>query len=102
MRTPSPRIEPDREQFAFAGTGEVYSFTILQEPPATFEEQAPYVLALVRLDEGPLILAQLTDLDGPVEIGDRVEMVTRRLASEGSRGMIIYGYKFRKMLLRAE
>jgi hypothetical protein len=102
MRTPSPLIEPGREQFAFAGTGEVYSFTILQEPPATFAEQAPYVLALVRLDEGPLILAQLTDLDGAVEIGDRVEMVTRKLATEGQRGIIIYGYKFRKILPRTK
>lgn len=89
------------ERFTFAGTGEVYSFTTLQEPPEGFEEQAPYTLALIKLDEGPLITAQLTDLDGPVAIGDRVEMVTRKLSTEGSKGMIIYGYKFRKVLERS-
>lgn len=95
------QVELQHERFTFAGTGEVFSFTTLQEPPEGFEDQAPYVLALVKLDEGPLITAQLTDLDGPVEIGDRVEMVTRRLTTEGGKGMIVYGYKFRKVLPRA-
>jgi uncharacterized protein len=96
-------VELQREQFTFAGTGEVYSFTMLQETPEGFDEQAPYTLALVKLDEGPLITAQLTDLDDGeiIAIGDRVEMVTRKLTTEGARGMIVYGYKFRKMLPRA-
>lgn len=88
------------ERFTFAGTGEIYSFTTVQEAPEGFESQAPYVLALVKLDEGPLITAQITDLDEPPVIGDRVEMVTRKLTTEGTRGMIVYGYKFRKILPR--
>lgn len=86
------------ERFTFSGTGEIYSFTTLQEPPEDFEEQAPYILALVKLDEGPIVLAQVTDLEGMPQIGDRVEMVTRKLTTEGERGMIVYGYKFRKMI----
>ncbi|MBZ0284866.1 MAG: OB-fold domain-containing protein [Anaerolineae bacterium] len=95
------QVEVQREQFTFAGTGEVYSFTTVQETPEGFDDQAPYMLALIKLDEGPLITAQLTDVDGEVTIGDRVEMVTRKLTAEGARGMIVYGYKFRKVLLRA-
>lgn len=96
------QIAQEHERFAFAGTGELYSFTTLQEPPAGFEGQAPYTLALVKLDEGPMITAQLTDLDDTPAIGDRVEMVTRKLTTEdGGRGMIVYGYKFRKVLARA-
>lgn len=94
----SKQAEMQPERFTFAGTGEVYSYTTLQEPPEGFEEQAPYTLALIKLDEGALVTAQLTDLDSPVKIGDRVEMVTRKLATEGTTGMIIYGYKFRKIL----
>ena len=93
---------PDAEHFQFAGTGEIYSFTMLGNPPSGFEEQAPYTLALIRLDEGPLLTAQLTDLDSPPRIGDRVEMVTRRLYSEGQSGMIVYGYKFRHILKRSK
>lgn len=70
----------------------------MTDPPAGFEEQAPYVLALVQLDEGPLVTAQLTDLAEPVIIGMRVEMVTRKLRTEGESGMIVYGYKFRPVL----
>jgi uncharacterized protein len=91
------------ERITFAGTGEVYSYTLLQEPPQGFDEQAPYVLGLIKLDEGALITAQITDLDfnEPLTIGDRVEMVTRKLTTEGERGMIVYGYKFRKVLARS-
>jgi uncharacterized OB-fold protein len=83
----------------FSGRGVVYSYTIVQEAPAGFEEQAPYVLALVKLDEGPIITAQLTDVEDPIEIGMRVEMVTRKLRADGKEGVIQYGYKFRKALL---
>jgi uncharacterized protein len=100
MTLPRKQVDLQSEQFDFSGTGEVYSFTILQEAPEGFENQAPYVVALVKLDEGPMITAQLTDLDDSLQIGDRVEMVTRKLTTEGPRGMIIYGYKFRKILPR--
>ena len=95
------RKEVQAEKFAFSGAGEVYSFTVVQEPPEGYETQAPYVMALVKLDEGPMVTAQITDVDGALAIGDRVEMVTRKLSTEGPRGMIIYGYKFRPVLPRA-
>lgn len=89
------------ELFPLSGKGTVYSFTTVTTPAAEFEEFAPYALALVQLDEGPLVTAQLTDLDAPPQIGQRVEMVIRRLRTDGSRGIIIYGPKFRP-LLRAD
>ena len=98
--TTRKEVEVQREQYTFAGTGEIYSFTTLQETPEGFDEQAPYMLALIKLDEGPMITAQITDVDEPVAIGDKVEMVTRKLTTEGARGMIVYGYKFRKVLKR--
>ena len=98
--TTRKEVEVQREQYTFAGTGEIYSYTTLQETPEGFDEQAPYMLALVKLDEGPIITAQITDIDEPVAIGDKVEMVTRKLTTEGARGMIVYGYKFRKVLQR--
>lgn len=97
----SRKPEVQTEHFTFAGTGEVYSYTTVQDVPEGFEGSAPYVLALVKLDEGPLITAQLTDLDALPAIGDRVEMVTRKLTTEGARGMIVYGYKFRPTLPRS-
>ena len=89
-----------RTAFAFNGKGEVFSYTTIYEAPAGYAETAPYTVALVKLEEGPLVTAQLTDLgDQPIEIGMPVEMVTRRLRQDGDeRGMLIYGYKFRPLV----
>ena len=85
-----------------AGFGEVYSFSIMYNAPKGFEDQKPYVVALIRMDEGPLVTAQMTDVDSDqVSIGMRVEMVTRKIREDGSEGQIIYGYKFRPLLERA-
>jgi uncharacterized protein len=92
------QITPVPQQLS--GKGTVYSFTTVQDVPSGYEEQGPYVLALVQLEEGALVMAQITDLDDqPLKIGDAVEMVTRKLTSEGATGMIVYGYKFRKVLI---
>lgn len=86
--------------YTFSGRGQVYSYTTVYDPPAGYEENAPYTVALVKLEEGPLVTAQLTDLgDQAVEIGAPVEMVTRRLRQDGDeRGLIVYGYKFRPVM----
>ena len=97
--------------YLFSGRGEVYSFVKVFNAPLGFEEYIPYYVALVRLKEGPLVTAQLTDLhfveneagersQPQVEIGMPVEMVTRRLKVSGdkNRGMLVYGYKFRPVL----
>lgn len=81
-----------------SSVGEVYSYTVVHNPPAGYEKQAPYVLALVKLDDGAIVTAQLTDVDSDIAIGDRVEMVTRKLTEDGGQGVIVYGYKFRKLL----
>jgi uncharacterized OB-fold protein len=86
-----------RTEYQFSGKGEVFSYTTIYDAPAGYESNVPYTVALVKLAEGPMITAQLTDLGNQkVEIGMPVEMVTRKLRSDGDeRGIIVYGYKFR-------
>ncbi len=93
-----------KTQFKFSGKGEVFSYTNINEAPEDFRQMAPYSIALVKLEEGPIITAQLTDLgDEPVHIGMPVEMVTRKLREdEDERGVILYGYKFRPILQNQE
>jgi uncharacterized OB-fold protein len=82
-----------------SGRGEIFSYTTMYSTPAAFEEYAPYTMALVKLAEGPMVTAQLTDVDvDKVFIGMPVEMVTRKLSQEGNEGQILYGYKFRPVL----
>jgi hypothetical protein len=85
--------------FQFSGRGEVFSHTTVYNAPEGYEEQAPYTVALVKLEEGPLVTAQLTDVNNDeVKIGLPVEMVTRKIRTQGEEGLIIYGYKFRPQM----
>lgn len=88
--------------FSFSGKGEVYSYTVMHDAPAGFDDKTPYAVALVKLEEGPVVTAQLTDLgEEQPRIGMPVEMVTRKIREDGDeRGMLIYGYKFRPLLQR--
>jgi uncharacterized protein len=59
-----------------AGTGEVWSFTVIHPPtlPA-FMDRTPYVAVVVRLDEGVFLVSNLVDCaPDAVEIGTRVEL----------------------------
>lgn len=87
----------------FSGKGKIYSLTTVIDAPKGFEEQAPYPVALIELEEGPMVAAQLTDNDPNQEIGigTPVEMVTRRLKEDGEKGVLVYGYKFRPVLERS-
>jgi uncharacterized OB-fold protein len=89
--------EEAKTLFQFSGKGQVYSYTTVYEAPEGYAEQAPYTVAMVKLDEGPLVTAQLTDFgEQEPAVGMPVEMVTRLLRSAtDERGMLIYGYKFR-------
>lgn len=86
-----------KTEFGFSGRGEIYSFTDIYNAPEGFDETIPYTVAIVKLDEGPMVTAQLTDIgDQKIEIGMPVEMTTRKLGTDGGeRGLLVYGYKFR-------
>ena len=85
--------------FKFSGRGEVFSHSTVHNAPEGYEDQAPYTVALVKLEEGPLVTAQLTDVNNDeVKIGMPVEMVTRKIRTQGDEGLIIYGYKFRPQM----
>lgn len=78
-----------------SGDGEVYSYTIVHEPAEGFEMQVPYILALVKTVEGPVLTGQVVDVEpDKVAIGLRVRATFRKLREEGKAGVIHYGYKF--------
>lgn len=69
------------EWVAVAGTGEVWSFTVIHPPtlPA-FADRTPYAAVVVRLDEGVFLVTNLLDcpLD-EIAVGVRVELVIREV-----------------------
>jgi uncharacterized protein len=92
--------EPAKTPHTLSGKGEVYTFSTIYSAPEGFEAYTPYTVALIKLEEGPIVTAQLTDIaPTDVVIGMPVEMVTRRLRTHGDEGTIVYGYKFRPLHL---
>ncbi len=72
-----PSCWSDRADWIEAsGGGTVHSFTVIHRPPApAFAANVPYVVALIDLDEGPRMMANVTG-DGArdVRIDDRVHV----------------------------
>lgn len=84
------------KQFKFSGKGRIYSHTTVHAPPSGFEAQKPYILAIVKLDEGPMITAQVVDCHPKdMKIGSKVEKILRRIKAQPAEGIIRYGYKFK-------
>jgi len=78
----------------FKGTGEVVTYTVVHSSPENFERQIPYVLAIIKLDEGSTFTAQVVCRPEEIRIGTRVRAVFRKIAEENKRGVIYYGTKF--------
>ncbi len=63
--------------FKASGRGKLWSYVINHRPAPGFEQDAPYAIAVVKLDEGPQMMTNIVDcpqtpealqLDMPVEV----------------------------------
>ena len=78
----------------FAGDGEVYSYTKIRFPPDTFKDEAPYVVGVIKLDEGPMVEGHILENGQEIGIGTRVKTAFRKMHVDGEEGLIYYHYKF--------
>ena len=86
----------DFSPIILSGKGRIVTFSLITNPPKAFESEAPYLLAMVELKEKIKIIAQLTDTEiNDVRIGMFVEATIRKLYTEGEKGNIQYGIKFK-------
>lgn len=75
--------------------GTILSYTEVNVAPSGFELNVPYTLALVQLEEGPIILSEIVDAgEKEVAAGKKVNVVFRKIREDGAEGVIHYGYKF--------
>jgi uncharacterized OB-fold protein len=88
------------EPLKLSGKGKIYCYTMVSRggsPPEFSRQQnlmGSYYVAVVELDEGPKIVAQLADCRAEeLKIGLPVRAVFRRIYEDD--GMIRYGVKFR-------
>src|SRR3989338_3128118 len=76
--------------------GKILSWTKIYVPPAGFESQAPYVVAIVGLAKGRNYCAQLVEWEEKHLITEqKVKSVLRRTKDPGTEGVIPYGVKFK-------
>jgi len=87
------------EDYKLSEAGKVVTWTVIRSPPMGYERYAPYVVALIELDDGMRLLSQVVDVDpAEVKAGMRVEAVFRKVREDGPSGIIQYGYKFRPVV----
>jgi len=93
---PKCRRKGKLEEVRYSGKGKIFSFTEISAPPVAFEDQAPYVLAIIELDEGARITGQVVDVSAKdVKIGASVDQVFRVIQRDDPEGLIHYGFKFK-------
>ncbi|MEM0106799.1 MAG: Zn-ribbon domain-containing OB-fold protein [Candidatus Micrarchaeaceae archaeon] len=86
--------ESKMKEFKLSGNGEIYTYTKIHSSTETFKEDTPYIIVMVKTDEGPLIEGHLIDNGKDPKIGARVKVVFRKMFAEGDEGLIHYHYKF--------
>jgi len=94
MMCPGCRREGEVEPYKFNGMGEVVTYTVIHTAAKGFEHQTPYVLGIVKLDEGPSLTSQIIVNPTDIYMGMRVRPVFRKLGDAGDKDIINYGTKF--------
>src|SRR5271157_5920312 len=90
---PKCRRKGKMREVKFSGKGKVYTYTVIYSPPTGFELDAPYLMGIIELAEGPKLTAQIVDSDPKdVKIGTPVEMIFRKIQEDGYEGLIHYGF----------
>ena len=75
--------------------GKVVTYTVIRVAPSQFGDLNPYALAIAELTDGTKVMAQVADCNvDEVKIGMPVQIEFRKVQSEGSHGVLAYGYKF--------
>ena len=83
-------IDAELEWREAAGTGRLVAHTLCHKGAPGYEDQVPYRLAIVELDEGPRIFARLHMPEGrEPAVGDAM----RIRWDQGPDGRILYGFE---------
>lgn len=77
------------ERFAAAGTGTVYSFTVVHRGLGEYSGVTPFVIAYVELDEGPRVMTNIVDCD-PADV--HIGMPVRVVFHDTGQGAAVYRF----------
>jgi uncharacterized OB-fold protein len=69
-----PRCHSRLVESQCSGLGKVATFTVIRYPPRGFEEAAPYVVALIDIENGPRVMGRVSANPDRIEIGSVVAL----------------------------
>ncbi len=98
---PNCRRESLTVPFQFKGLGEVLTYTIVHSAGKDYAKHTPYILAIIKLEEGPTLTSQVICDPRDIYIGMKVKSTFRKLGEESEKGMIYYGTKFMPLEMAA-
>ena len=68
------------KQVKLSGQGTIISHTTIHTAPSEFKMQVPYTMAIIKMDEGPQLTAQIIDSEpDQIKIGTKVQATFRKL-----------------------
>jgi hypothetical protein len=76
-----PHCSSNTKQTPLSGVGKVVTFTEIRYPPTGFENQAPYVVAIINIEGGPRVIGRISNPNDEVKIGADVVLKSNK---EGS------------------
>ncbi len=72
------------EAIGLSGKGKIVTFTAIHVPPESRQGQPPYIVAMVELDEGPWIMANLSGVEADTASMELVDKRVRMTAPQPS------------------
>jgi uncharacterized OB-fold protein len=70
-----PRCHSHPKENMFSARGNIATFTVIRSPPLGFENQAPYVVALIDIENGPRVMGIVATNPDDLHIGQSVQFV---------------------------
>jgi uncharacterized OB-fold protein len=62
----------------FSGAGRILTFTAIRYPPKSFENEAPYVVAMIAIEEGPRVIGRVSNAVDELKIGTAVALMSNK------------------------
>jgi len=73
-----PRCHSKIVKSSSTGVGKVATFTVIRYPPKGFEGEAPYIVALIDIENGPRVIGRIAASPDEIEVGSKVGLSADR------------------------
>ena len=83
------------EAYNLPEEAKLVTFTIIRTPASQYSDESPYAIGIGKFEDGVQIMAQIVDCDvEKLKMDQEVRLEFRKIQSDGSHGVLSYGYKF--------